>query len=97
MKSPFEIGPKFPEGINGAVQEAQTFEQLYAALERFAPIKIGGREYPMEDLKLIIDEARRFSSEMPMGPDTGYDFGNIPEEFNLRAKVEELINKEYNL
>ena len=94
MKSPFEVGPKFPEGINGAVQEAQTFEQLYAALEKFSPLKTDVKEYPIEDLKLLIDEARRFSIEMPMGPDVGFDFNNIPEEFNLRKKVEELISKE---
>src|SRR3989338_9761702 len=94
MKSLFEGVPKFPEGIDSAIQQAQTFEQLYAALEKFGPLKTDVKEYPIEDLKLLIDEARRFSLEMPMGPDIGFDFNNIPEEFNLRKKVEELISKE---
>jgi len=81
-----------------AIVQAQSIEELEATLAKVAPLKIGGEEFGFEKMKvLFIEEPQRFSREMPMGPHLEFDFDNIPEEFNLRQTVRELISKKKTL
>ncbi|MBI2053119.1 MAG: hypothetical protein HYT41_00020 [Candidatus Sungbacteria bacterium] len=66
------------------IRQSETFDDLYAALDKLGGITGSKRPYSSEELKAIVEGVRR--GKLPLGA--------VTESGGLHDKVEELLEKE---